>query len=144
MLFITENGFLDVVYEPNFKNVFTLQTNDFEALKKFAPHTPAKIMRSRRATRYPYMLHVRKEIVAKILGYLPILFEAEVLDKPISANAPLFLLEGVDVEYASEFKLLAEPDELPGIQKSLAQISDLAIYPVYSTPDAMMEGGGSL
>ncbi|WP_138275916.1 hypothetical protein [Rhodoluna limnophila] len=132
MLFLTQNGFLQLVDESKFRNVITLQTNDRAALDAFEELTPSKVMVNVRDHQYPYVLHVRKEVVAEVLDCPTLLLPGAVTGGIVSASPKAYVLEGYDRDYATPVKVDARPDELDGLTKTLGDLENLAIYPVYS------------
>ena len=132
MLFLTKNGFLQLVAESKFKNVITLQTNDRAALDAFEGLTPSKVMVNVRDIQYPYVLHVRKEVVAEVLDCPTVLLPGAVSIGIVSAVPKAYVLEGYDRDFATPVKVDASPDELTGLTKSLGELENLAIYPIYS------------
>lgn len=141
MLFPTEHGFLQVSAEKEFSNVFTLQATDVRDLKPFEARTPASIMVNRRA-QFPFVLHVRKEVVAEVLDCLAILFETEDSNKQISAHAPMLLVDGKSSETEERVKLLLQSVELDEMKNEIAEIVDFACYPIYKPLTVIMEEGG--
>lgn len=142
MLFLTENGFLNLVYEPRLKNVLTLRTNYIKALQQFEELTPAKIVINPSDHTFPFVLYVRRDIVAKVLACPEVLAFNEPTIMPAAKPAVAFVLEGHDRDYANDITFYALPDELPGLQKSLADLENIAIYPLYKLPfDMNLEGG---
>ncbi len=134
MLFLTQNGFLQLVDESKFKNVITLQTNDREALGAFEALSPSKVMMNVRDIQYPYVLHVRKEVVADVLGCTTVLLPGAVSGGIVSAAPKAYVLEGYDRDFASPVTVDASPDELEGLTKSLSELENLAVFPIYSVP----------
>ena len=102
LLFLTQNGFLQLVDESKFKNVITLQTNDRGALDPFEALTPSKVMMNVRDIQYPYVLHVRKEVAADVLGCPTVLVPGAVSGGIVSAAPKSYVLEGYDRDYASQ------------------------------------------
>lgn len=142
MLFLTENGYLEVLSEPQFENVFTLQSTDPGVLKKFEPHTPASIMVNRRS-KMPYVLHVRKEKVAEVLDCVSVLLEKnESAASPISARVPIYLVEGLDSEAKKQVKLLVKSLEFDEMKEQIESLEDVAFYPIYKPLTDIMEEGG--
>lgn len=141
MLFFTKNGFLEVLSEPQFENVFTLQATDAGDLIPFTSHTPATVMFTPRSD-YKYVLYVRKEKVAEILEFIPVLFETDRAQLPLSARVPLYLIEGLDPFEGKAVKLLVEAIELKGMQSKIESLVDVAMYPIFKSPDAIMDEGG--
>lgn len=131
MLFLTNYGFLNVVFEPQFIGVFTLQTNDRSALEPFEDRGPSTVMVNANDITYPYVLHVRKEIVAEVLDCPALLWECELATKPVSAKPFAFAIEGFDRDYAQPVLTYSRPDELPGLTDSLHSLENIAIYPMY-------------
>lgn len=131
MLFLTDQGFLNVVVEPQFTGVFTLQTNDRSALEPFENQGPAKVMVNPQDITYPYVLHVRKEIVAEVLDCPALLWECELATRAISAKPLAFAIEGFDRDYAQPVLTYSRLDELAGLKESLHSLENIAIYPMY-------------
>lgn len=141
MLFFTDNGYLEVLSEPQFENVFTLQATDPEVLDLFLPHTPASIMINRRS-KFPYVLHVRKEKVAEILDCIAVLFEVEESASSISARVPIYLVEGKDLTVQKPVKLLVKAMEFKEMKQQVESLVDVALYPIYKSLDDIMDEGG--
>lgn len=141
MLFFTENGFLEVLSESQFENVFTLQATDATDLIPFTEHTPATVMFNPRSS-YKYVLYVRKEVVAEILNFIPVLFEVETSNVVISARVPLYLVEGIDPVAQTPVKLLLGSMEFKGMREQIDSLVDMAMYPIFKSPDAIMDEGG--
>lgn len=141
MLFFTDDGYLEVVSEPQFENVFTLQATDPKALNPFLEHTPASVMMNRRS-RFPYVLHVRKDKVAEVLGCIAVLFEVEQSSVAISARVPIYLVEGKDAVEELPVKLLVKSLEFKELKQEVESLLDVAMYPIYKPLDDIMEEGG--
>lgn len=141
MLFFTDAGYLEVLSEKAFENVFTLQASTPDALKLFEAHTPASIMVNRRS-RYPYVLHVRKEKVAEVLDCVSVLFDTEVAQLPISARVPLYLVEGKDANSQEPVRYLLSAIEFDTYKSELEALVDTATFPIYKRLDEIMDEGG--
>lgn len=141
MLFFTENSYLEVLSEPNFENVFTLRSTSPFALKPFEPHTPASIMLNRRS-KFPYVLHVRREKVAEILDCIAVLIETEITNYPVSARVPIYLVEGHDPLSRAIVKLLVKASEFDIYLDEIEALRDVAFFPIYKPLEEIMEEGG--
>lgn len=141
MLFFTENGFLEVLSESQFENVFTLHATNAADFVQFTDHTPATVMFSP-GSFYQYALWVRKEIVAEILGFIPVLFEVETSRVAVSTRVPLYLVEGKDPVAQTPVKLLLGAKEFMSMREQIDSLVDIAMYPIFSSPEAIMKRGG--
>lgn len=141
MLFLTKNGFLEILSESQFTNVFTLHATDAADLVQFVDHTPATVLFNPRSE-CKYVLWMRKEIVAELLDFIPVLFETENTLLAVSKRVPLYLVEGVDPISNTPVKLLVSSMEFKGMQVQIDALIDMAMYPIYSSPEALMDAGG--
>lgn len=141
MLFFTQNGFLEVLSEAQFENVFTIQATDAADLVLFAEHTPTAVMFNPKSS-YKYVLYVRKEKVAELLDFIPVLFEKEDAHLSLSKRVPLYLIEGNDPITNSPVRLIISSHEFPGMQKRIDSLVDVATFPIYKSPDDLMSEGG--
>lgn len=141
MLFFTENGFLEVLSESQFENVFTLHATNAADFVQFVDHTPATVMFNPQSV-YQYALWVRKEIVAEILGFIPVLFEVETSKVAVSTRVPLYLVEGTDPVAQTPVKLLLGAREFMGMRHQIDSLVDMAMYPIFTSPEAIMNRGG--
>lgn len=141
MLFFTENGFLEVLSEPQFENVFTIQATDAADLIPFVDHSPTAVMFNPRSS-YKYVLYVRKEKVAELLDFIPVLFESENAHVSLSKRVPLYLVEGTDPVIDAPVKFLLSAMEFKGMQKQIDSLVNVATYPIFKPPREIMDEGG--
>lgn len=84
MLVLTESGFLEIVKEPQFEDIYTVQSTDLNSVKLFRKHTRSKAVLHDYSRTYRFYVYAYLEDIAKALGMAINSADIETLDKNIS------------------------------------------------------------
>lgn len=84
MLVLTETGFIEIVKEPQFDEIYTVQSTDLNSVRLFRKHTRAKSVLNDYSRTYRFYAYAYLSDIARALD-MPIKpADIEILDKNIS------------------------------------------------------------
>ena len=84
MLVLTKTGFLEVVKEPQFDNIYTVQATDLDSIKLLRKHTQSRSILNDYSRTYRYFTYAYLEDIATAFDMSISQIDVDLLDKNIS------------------------------------------------------------
>ena len=84
MLVLTETGFIEIVKEPQFEDIYTVQSTDLNGVRLFKKHTRAKSVLNDYSQKYRFYTYAHLDDISRALDMPIKAADIETLDRNIS------------------------------------------------------------
>jgi hypothetical protein len=132
MLFLTENDFVDVVKEQQFKDVVTVSASSALTLARFRRYSEGKIIVNPENMAFPFMVHVSTSDAAHLIKSSRV-YAADKVDN-ISPEPVAYCYRGFERETENPTWGYCWPNEVDDIYYSLDDLEDVSFYPLFEIP----------
>jgi hypothetical protein len=140
MLVLTESGFLEIVKEPQFEDIYTVQSTDLASVRVFRKHTRSKTALNDYSRTYRFYAYGYLQDIAKALDMQIDAKDIETLDKNISPAPVGYTVLGFwhDKEGDIQAEVLAE--ELKDFRYGTDfHFDEFRAWPLFHMTDELIE-----
>ena len=140
MLVLTESGFLEIVKEPQFEDIYTVQSTDLASVRVFRKHTRSKTALNDYSRTYRFYAYGYLQDIAKALDMQIDAKDIETLDKNISPAPVGYTVLGFwhDKEGDIQAEVLAE--ELKEFRDGTDfHFDEFRAWPLFHMTDELIE-----
>ncbi len=140
LLIPTQTGFLEIVKEPQFEDIYTVQATDLDSIRLMRKHTQARSVLNDYSRTYRFFTYAYLEDISRALAMDIEPSEIELLDRNVSPAPVGYKILGFwhDKEDSIQTEVLAE--ELEDFQNGTDfNFDDFRAWPLFHMTDELVE-----
>lgn len=137
MLFLAENGFIDVVKEEQFEDVVTVSASSALSLAEFRRHSEGKIVVNAKNLAFPFIVHVTPDSAAYLLKTTKV-FVAEKVEN-FSPEPVAYCFRGTEEGTENPSWGYCWPNEVDDIRYGGIGIEEMSFYPLFEIPKELAD-----